>query len=341
MSDEIASAAGPVPVDRLGSTLMHEHVFLMSPELHLSLPTVLDTDRLVDLAVRKLAAAKAAGVDTIVDATVVGQGRNAELVARVAARSEVNILMATGVFLRDELPGYFRYRSGSRGAGDAMSELFVRDLTEGIGNTGVRAAVLKCATERRQPGDEGIRAIAAVARAQKATGAPVITHTSAKAQSGRTLADIFLGACVNPGRVVLGHSGDTDDLSYLRGLLDDGFVLGMDRFGYEHLLPDETRIKVVAELCRLGYADQLVLSHDSPVFCDYFTDLDRIEDSPCDFTRLGADVIPRLLASGVSEKQLTSMLVDTPRRLLAGDAASEAEAGSESLSPMSLSPKDG
>src|SRR3954454_8582784 len=100
----------------------------------------------------------------MVDATIVGQGRDAELVREVAAASDVTVVTATGLFIHDELPAYFRFRRPRPDAAeDALTEMFIRDVTEGIGTTGVRAGVLKCATERCQPTADALRVIRATA----------------------------------------------------------------------------------------------------------------------------------------------------------------------------------
>ena len=56
-------------------------------------------------------------------------------------------------------------------------------------------------------------------------------------------------------RIVIGHSGDTEDIDYLRELMDNGSTIGMDRFGMEHVLSDDRRVATVlrvvgARVCR-------------------------------------------------------------------------------------------
>jgi phosphotriesterase-related protein len=146
----IETARGPIASDRLGPTLMHEHVFVIDLALEASFDTDFDEEPAVVNAVRRLTELKAAGIDTIVDPTVLGIGRNPPLVQRVAEQVDLNIVLATGVFTTNELPQYFHYRHMLRPPeqGDVLVELFVRDIREGIkGTDGAKAAILKCAID--------------------------------------------------------------------------------------------------------------------------------------------------------------------------------------------------
>jgi phosphotriesterase-related protein len=95
----VETVTGPPPVHRLGRTLMHEHAFVTSPEVRQSWPGLAEGRDVAGQdrdALANLAAAKRAGIDTIVDLTVLGLGRDVPRVARIAARSEMTILVATG-----------------------------------------------------------------------------------------------------------------------------------------------------------------------------------------------------------------------------------------------------
>ena len=144
-----------------------------------------------------------------------------------------------------------------------MIDLFVRDLTEGIGGTGVKAAFLKCAVDRPglTPGVE--RVLRAVAGAHRETGAPITVHTERAIHAGRAVVDVLGKEGVDLTKVVIGHAGDSNDLDYLMELADTGAILGMDRFGLDIINPTENRVATIAALCERGYADRIVLSHDA------------------------------------------------------------------------------
>ncbi|MFD8719880.1 hypothetical protein ACFV2H_18145 [Streptomyces sp. NPDC059629] len=171
---------------------MHEHVVVLSEEFRQNLPETWDERQRVDDAVTRLKALAAAGITTLVDTTCIGLGRNAARVAEGNEQVDLNIIAATGIHTVADVPDYFHYHGPGTllGGAEGMTELFVRELTEGIADTGIRAAFLKCAIEDRlTPGVE--RVLRAVARAQLRTGAPITVHTNAVARTGLVAQEIL------------------------------------------------------------------------------------------------------------------------------------------------------
>jgi phosphotriesterase-related protein len=135
------------------------------------------------------------------------------------------------------------------------------------------------------------------------------------ARTGLVAQDVFRSEGVDLGAVVIGHSGDTADLDYLHQLIDNGSYVGMDRFGLDVLLPEDQRVATVATLAREGFAERMVLSHDASCHIDWFPPGVREQIAPnWHHTHLHDEVLPALRAAGVTEAQLTTMLVDNPRR---------------------------
>lgn len=309
------------PVADLGATLMHEHVFGLSPEILWNWPDIperWDPEERAREAAGKLEALKAEGVDTIVDLTVLGLGRHIPSVQRVAELTSVNIVAATGLYTYDALPPYFANRGpGSLfGGPDRLAEFFVRDITEGIGRTGVKAAMLKCATDRAgmTPGCE--RVFRAVAEAHLATGAPITTHSHSGTRGGLEQQRLLASLGVDLTRVVIGHAGDSTDLAYLEELVAGGSYLGMDRFGIDTISPFEDRVAVVAAMCERGHAGRMVLGHDSYCFNDRFdAEVVRRRHPDYHLLHVSRDVLPELRKRGVTEEQIHQMLVDNPRRV--------------------------
>ncbi|MGR6921830.1 phosphotriesterase family protein [[Actinomadura] parvosata] len=311
------------PVADLGATLMHEHVFGLSPEILWNWPDIpegWDLEERAREAAGKLDALKAAGIDTIVDLTVVGLGRYVPAVRRVAELTSVNIVAATGLYTYDALPPYF----GNRGPGslfggpDRLAEFFVRDLTEGIGRTGVKAAVLKCASDHLGMTKGCERVFRAVAQAHLETGAPITTHSHSASKGGLGQQKLLASLGVDLERVVIGHAGDSTDVAYLEELIANGSYLGMDRFGIETISPFEDRVAIVAELCARGHAGKMVLSHDSYCFNDRFdADVVRQRHPNYHLLHISRDVLPALRRRGVTDDQIHQMLVVNPRRILA------------------------
>ena len=324
-SGTVPTVLGDIDIARLGSVLMHEHVFILSPEFaeYPEVTAWAEHTKVAD-AVGRLSAAKAAGVDTIVDLTVIGMGRSVSRLAHISRASGVSIVVATGLYTFDELPKLLQYQGpGTKlGGNEFMMEMFLKDIRIGIGDTGIRAAVLKCATDEPgvTPGVE--RVLRAVAQVNRETDTPISTHAHAGTERGIEQLDIFDSEGVEPSRVVIGHCGDTDNLTYLRTLADRGAYLGMDRFGTEggHRISPQARIDTVAQLCKLGYSSQLVLSHDASCWMDW-APRERLSGTDMDmptwhYGYVHTTVLPRLLERGVTSSQLEDMLVRNPRRIL-------------------------
>lgn len=319
MSD-VQTVRGPVDTSALGKVLMHEHVFVLGTEMrenYANYPNTWDEDARVADAVAKLTELTSRGIDTIVDPTVIGLGRYLPRIQQINAQVDINIIVATGIYTYNDVPFQFHFTGPGLlfDIAEPMVELFIQDIREGIAGTGVKAAFLKCAIEHPglTPGVE--RVMRAVGQAQVETGVPITVHTSPGTQSGLVAQKVLAEEGVDLSKVVIGHSGDSTDLDYLCALADAGSLLGMDRFGLDVLLSFEERVNTVAELARRGYAEKMVLAHDASCFIDWF-DADAKEQAVpnWNYTHISDDVLPALLERGVTGEQITTMLVDNPRR---------------------------
>jgi len=274
-------------------------------------------------AVARLQEAAAEGVRTLVDLTVMGLGRDVRLVQRIARQvPQLNIIVATGIYIYsdDEMPRAFRALNA-----DQLAELFVRDIRQGIQGTEVKAAIIKCVTDEPGVTPQVEKVLRAAARAHLQTGVPISTHTHSWTRRGLDQQRIFKEEGVDLSRVVIGHSGDTDDYEYLVQLMENGSYIGMDRFGIypvpaaSHFPTFEKRVEVVAELCRRGYAERMVLSHDASVYIDWFpADLLRMAQPRWHYCHIHREVLPALRERGVTERQIEQMLVENPRRIFEG-----------------------
>jgi phosphotriesterase-related protein len=307
----VETATGPVSTSDLGFTLMHEHIFVLSEGVAANFPSVWDAEAKKKEAVEVLRRLRDRGVLTLLDPTVLGNGRNVPLVQQVARESGLQVIVATGLYTYDELPYYFQARSVEH-----MADLFVQDITEGVQGTSARAGVLKCATDHPgvTPGVEKV--LRAVAKAHRSTGVPITTHTEAKSQQGLAQQDVFESEGVDLSRVIIGHSGDTEDIDYLTKLLERGSYIGMDRFGLDVYLPTDKRVAVIARLCEMGYAERMVVSHDAAVYMDWFTpEVLQALGANWNYFHILDNVLPALRQAGVSEEQIRAMTVENPRRI--------------------------
>jgi phosphotriesterase-related protein len=314
---QVQTARGPVEAAGLGRVLMHEHVFVLTAEVQQNYPEEWgDEDERVADAVRRLRELPAAGINTIVDVTAIGQGRDIPRIKRIAAQvPELNIVVATGIYTFDAVPLFFWQRPR-----EAMTEFFVRDITEGVLDTGVKAGMLKCAVDAKGLTEGVEQVLRSVARAHVATGGtPITIHTHAAGQHGPEIVRVLKEEGVDFSRVVLGHSGDAvNNPGYLSEMADTGLTLGMDRFGIDHFATFKQRSDLVAEMCRRGYAGRMVLAHDTCCYIDWFGP-GRLDDlKNWHYLHVSQDVLPYLREHGVPDSDIDAMLVANPARILAG-----------------------
>ncbi|MFF1358488.1 phosphotriesterase [Streptomyces sp. NPDC058297] len=325
----VETVRGPVDSAALERTYMHEHIFVLSPDVQQNYPGEWgDEDTRVADAVDKLGALSAQGVRTVVDPTVIGLGRYIPRIQRVAEQlPDLNIVVATGCYTYEDVPFFFHHRGPAlnEAAGmdvpDPMVDMFVGDIEDGIAGTGVKAGLLKCAIDRPglTPGVE--RVMRAVAKAHLRTGTPITVHTHPGTRTGLEVKRVLCDEeGVDPSRIVLGHSGDTTDVDHLSELAEAGFVLGMDRFGINLETTFEARGETVVEMCRRGYAERMVLSQDASCYIDWIDPAVMPLLPQWNYLHIQDEVLPYLARRGVTEEQIDTMLVDVPRRYFEADA---------------------
>jgi phosphotriesterase-related protein len=316
----VHTVRGPVDADRLGVTLPHEHVLAASAGLLRAWPELFGgrtafRDRVVD----RLKAVRDAGIDTIVDVTPVDVGRDVRFLEDVSRRSGLQIVAATGHWLAPSL-------SMAARTTEELAEFFVLEIERGIDGTGIRPGVIKVATDREGATPFLEKALRAAARASKATGVPVTTHSDAAGRGGEKQAELFEAEGLSPGRVCLGHCDETDDLEYLTGLAARGYTIGMDhlpmglRAAAAGLVPWRRRAECIKALIDRGYASRVFLSNDwyfglSIAATGAMDTMDRL--NPDGMLFVTRKVIPHLEQLGVAPEAIQTITVENPRRFLA------------------------
>jgi len=312
---KLNSAGGTIAADDLGPTLLHEHLVsgFSGWEGDTSAPP-LDRADLIAVCVERIEELKDAGFRSLLDPCPSDLGRDVELYAEVAARTGFNILFATGLYHEEYSGAYWRLKLQSKSAVERLADMYVSELTEGIGPVKLKPAAIKLAVGAHPDSVYENKLIAAAALASNATGAPIITHTEA------IHGDLMLGKLTAHGvpahRVIVGHSCGSDDRAYHRRIVEGGGYIGFDRFGVTPIQPDETRVDCLAALVEAGFAQQIAVSHDC-VFCMrgkmYSPKLEALltAHSPLHFTRV---VQPMLRERGVSQAVIDGLLRDNPRR---------------------------
>jgi phosphotriesterase-related protein len=311
------TATGTVDFAAMGPVLIHEHIYVGGPGWNFDhkAPKYVRAD-LIARSVDKLQELQAFGCSTIVDPCPIDLGRDVEFVAEVEQRSGTKIILATGVYTEaDGIPSTFRTLPA-----EDILELYVKEVTEGVGDTGIKAGVIKIASGEHVHNPYEERMIGIATEASRITGVPLISHTHI-ATFGHEQLDVIEahGGCANCA--VVGHSGDRDDHDYQRSIAERGAFLGLDRFGLEMVLPDDIRIRNLLQLVESGHRDNILVAHDH-VICL----LGRIGPQMVDMqpnwklTRIFDYVVPQLLKLGLPQADIDHILIDNPRRLFTNAA---------------------
>ena len=314
----INTANGPISPDALGKTLMHEHLVMAMAgwDTDTGAPPR-KTEDLVRICVDRIAELQDGGFSSLLDPCPMDIGRDAELYGEVAARTGFNILFSTGIYNEHMGGAYWRYKVMADPAGaENLAALYVHELTEGVGPSRLRPAVIKLAVGTDPDSAFEARLIEAAVIAAKATGAPILTHTDGV--GGDLLLDKLTALGVPAHRIIIGHCCGSPDQAYHRRIVDGGAYIGFDRFGLEIIQSDEVRIAGMHGLLQAGYAQQLIVSHDC-AFCQRGQVIpdEGLHTNPMHFSR---NIVPRLRELGVADATLDSILTDNPRRYFSGDA---------------------
>ena len=318
----VSTTAGPLDVDNLGFVLPHEHVMISSPEVRGVWPPAFDQAAARERCIRRLTAARLAGVETLVDVTTIDYGRDIHFIVEVAGAAGLPVVVCTGLW---NVPLVFQYQPL-----ELCERFFLEEITEGIQDSGVKAGIIKITSNATLLTPAQDKVFRAAARAHRQTGVPITTHTEASQKCGIDQQRVLAEEGVDLTRVVIGHS-ETEDYDYLRRLLDRGSYLGVDRFGADNVSdpaaaarmgrPDhQQRLRIVAQLCDEGYSRQLLLSHDTSGISVFPVDWYDATYPNGRFDYIPTMVIPQLREAGVSERDIERMTRENPRALFLKNA---------------------
>ncbi|MCL6577022.1 phosphotriesterase-related protein [Kyrpidia sp.] len=323
MANQVNTVRGQVSADQLGKTMIHEHFQFGYPGFHGDI-TLGRYDRQEALRVGLEVAErlKAHGVQSVVDPTPNECGRDPLLLKEISEMSGLNIICATGYYYEGEsATAYWKFRALLGDAESEIYEMYMKEITEGIGDTGIRAGVIKLASSKDVITDYEKMFFRAAARAQRDTGVTIVTHTQ-EGTMGPEQAELLISHGADPNRIVIGHMCGNTDVAYHLRTLDTGVSIGFDRFGLQGLAGtplDRMRETVLIGLIGMGYADRILLSHDT-VNCWLGRALaipEPLLPTVVDWhpTHIFENVIPTLREAGISEETIHKILVDNPQRV--------------------------
>ncbi len=322
----VQTVLGPIGIEQLGRTLIHEHLFIAFDGAQYDPQAVFDRPAFVREAVKRLKALKEHGVSTFVDPCPIDLGRDVQLMAEISEKAEMHVVCTTGFYYEAQgLPVYWRVRSE-----EDIASLYIREIEKGIGDTGIRAGAIKVATGAPNVTALEEKFVAAACIAQKATGVPIISHTQ-DGVGGPEQQALFAKGGVKPHCCLIGHSCGNADPAYHRRIVDGGSYIGFDRIGIVRLQPDEVRADNLVKLVRDGFAHRVMMSQDRYCFqlgrpmrvltAEEVANIDTLSKAgqwPPHFTYLFTDFIPMLRQRGLKDAEIFSILDDNPRRFFAG-----------------------
>ncbi len=317
--NKVQTVLGDKTADDLGFTLVHEHLTAGFGGYEWD-NTSFDREKELAGAIEKLKEIKELGVTSFVDPCPMDLGRDPEFAAACAEGSGLNVIIATGLYNEAlGIPPHFRSLDA-----DAIAEVYEREITEGIGETGIRAGLIKTATGGIPGMTETATSIGvheetclrAAARTQKATGIPILCHNDELGPFGRETLDVFEEEGVDFNKVMIGHACGVGDMRYYFDILERGAWIGFDRFGVETIASDKMRLASLIGLLAVGY-NRIMMSHDA-VHCMMGRPSAAWEEfvKACpnwNYAHILKNIIPQLSAAGVSEGAIHTMTVENPK----------------------------
>ena len=323
MANEVMTVTGPISGDELGFTLIHEHIFLdLLPDAWLA-PNYMNDPVLAEM---ELAKYKDAGGVTLVDQTSGGLRENdhnllfdeelnhlkhADAIRDMAEKTGLNVILGCGWYREP----YYERRLWRMRTNDIADEI-IRDVTEGIDGTDVRAGFI---------GEIGAhfnwlsaieeRVLRAAARAQIETGVALGTHAT-RGPHGLDQLDVLEQEGVDLSRVVVAHSGSYPRHKYHAEIARRGAFISFDRMGTLKTANEYERqrtLRLIKQIIDEGLIDNLLFSHD---VC-YNTDYTAYGGGGYEF--LSTKGLPLLSEEiGLTPDQFNTIMIDNPRRLLTG-----------------------
>jgi len=310
---KIHTVRGPIALDELGETMMHEHIFSDHREEWRAQNVAVARQELEELA--------EAGGRTIVD---VGPSllRHMDWYAELAPQVNLHIVVSTGFYLQRLVPESLQSLSE-----DAYVERFTQELSEGIAGSGMRAAVLKVAGHKANLTPWEIKVMKAAARVQRETGVPICTHAC---EGARSQFDVLVGAGADPERIYLSHveaefgwEGRTlkEEARYLEAIAREGGSLYFNNFGFEFDTPHEDLMYLMHYLCDRGHENRILFGIDANFrFEDdgsiyWEAQKEHPETAVRDFAYTYTGAIPLMRKWGFTDEHFHTFLAENPRRM--------------------------
>ena len=299
---KVVTVLGEIEPSQMGNTLSHDHLMVDGWGLRNLYEAILDDEQ---IAIEEARLFKAAGGGTICDPTNIGLKRDPAALARISAASGVNIVMGAGWYREVVYPDYIATTSTAD-----LADLLVREIEDGVDGTGIRPGFIgEIGTERGAITPAVERVFRAAGRAHVRTGVPILTHTTHWGELALEQLDLLAEEGVAASAVIVSHLGDRKGIDNILPIAARGAWINVDNIGFVGgYAPLEFRADNVAELCRLGLSDRVMLSND---ICE----LGQLSAyGGVGYANVILNFLPMLRARGVSDDQIEQMTVVNPSR---------------------------
>ncbi len=295
----ISTVKGTIDKEELKKTYVHEHLCIDLSHIKGDQDTNLnDIEGIIDEL-------KNSTVNSIVEVTNIGMGRNIEVLKYISEKTGINIIPSTGFYKEPFLPKEI-YEMDYKDIG----RIIIREITEGIDDTNIKAHVIgEVGTSKDEIKPMELKVLQSAIYAHLETGHPIFTHTSLGTMALEQL-NLFKKHNVNMSKVLIGHLDLRCDYDYHLTIADSGCYIGFDTIGKTNYEKDEVKIQHIKHLINRGHLNQIVLSQDitrkshlkkhGGIGYDYITE----------------SFIPKALREGITEAQIEQILVENPKRLL-------------------------
>ncbi len=307
---QLQTVRGPIDTSQMGTTLIHEHVLFQFDDSR--------RGESIDFQVKLLHDARDVGIQTVVDLTPV---RRIDWFMEIADQVDVHVVACTGYYVDRLTSKPLAALSESQ-----MVDRFVRELTEGIDTTGVRAGIIKVAANTPQLTPWEVQVFTAAAKAHLKTGACIATHACT---GSREQAEVLLRAGADLNRVFFSHveaefgwEGRTvqEEAKYLEDIARQGGSLLFNNFGFEWDTPWPDLTYLLHRLCDAGYQDKVLMSMDANWTwneegkIEFDAAPQHPEAARRTYAYMMTDAVPALLKSGFTEEDIHTFLVENPRK---------------------------
>lgn len=325
----VETVTGPISIDSLGKTLIHEHFIFGYPGFQGDVTLgAFKEDKVLEAAIGVARLMQSFGVQTVVDPTPNECGRNPLFLKKISEATGLQIICATGYYYEGEgAPPYFKFRQALGTAEQEIYEMFKIEITEGIAGTGIKPGIIKLASSKDQITEYEKMFFRAAARVQRETGTVILTHTQ-EGTMGPEQARLLIELGADPSKIIIGHICGNTDPAYHKEVMDQGVRVGFDRFGIQGMVGapfDQERITTLLSLLDEGYENQILLAHDTvniwlgrpPVMNEQVMKIMENWHPGHIFE----NILPALREYGVTEKQIDKILGFNAEELFAGSPA--------------------